>query len=131
MSGLRKIGIVLAAALGSFCLVGGNLFLLQLAAWGWMITSYSSEDGFLSAVTDTFSGERPCLLCTAISETQKDKGSNPQPSILAEKDPLKLLNRTERRLSLVAPARNYSWLVESDYIVCSPRPNPEDPPPRA
>lgn len=35
-----------------------------------MLVSYSQQDGFLQGARDTFSGERPCDLCSKIAEAK-------------------------------------------------------------
>lgn len=63
------------------CLLVGAQFFLQIGAWGWMLVSYSQESSLEQAVRDTFSGERPCAMCTAISTTREkepEPGAAPQ-----------------------------------------------------
>ncbi|MEM0967432.1 MAG: hypothetical protein AAGJ81_14895 [Verrucomicrobiota bacterium] len=55
----------------SLWLLVGPTALLQLTAWGWMIASYSTQDGFQTALTDTFSGERPCELCQFVRDVSE------------------------------------------------------------
>ncbi len=100
----RRLFLGLASGLASLCMVGGNLFLLQLAAWSWMLTTYSAEDGLASAIRDTFSGDRPCELCKAISEIKKDHRTptNQTPPVV-EKDSFKLIAAHFKVLSLIPP----------------------------
>ena len=103
-SRFRRLPLGLACVLASVCLVGGNLFLLQLAAWSWMLTAYSAEDGLASAIRDTFSGDRPCELCQAISETKKDQETPAsQTATVVEKDSFKLIAAGVNVLSLAPP----------------------------
>ena len=61
-------------------LIGGPHSLIQVYAWANMILDYSQETTLSQAVTDTFSGEKPCCLCKKI-EAAKEKGGQ-------EKEPL-------------------------------------------
>lgn len=44
---------------------------MQVYAWAGMLVSYSKDDGILKAAKDTFSGEKPCELCSKIAEAKK------------------------------------------------------------
>ncbi|MHC5067627.1 MAG: hypothetical protein ACYTF0_03450 [Planctomycetota bacterium] len=50
----------------------GPLGAAQTLAWLGMAISYSLEDGLSQGLDDTFSGERPCSLCHAVSTAQGD-----------------------------------------------------------
>lgn len=56
--------------LGCLHLVGGPYAILQVYAWTNMLVSYSQESTLSQAVTDTFSGEKPCHLCEKIAEAK-------------------------------------------------------------
>jgi len=68
---LKKPFHFLFALLFCLQLVGGPYALLQVYAWGTMITAYSKESGILQGTKDTFSGEKPCHLCCKITEAKK------------------------------------------------------------
>lgn len=68
--------------LGCLHLVGGSYALVQVYAWANMIVSYSKETGISRAVTDTFSGEKPCSLCKKIAAA-KAEGAGDEPKPLA------------------------------------------------
>lgn len=55
------------------CLLVGAQFFLQIGAWSWMLVSYAQDSSLELAVRDTFSGERPCAMCTAISTTRESE----------------------------------------------------------
>lgn len=55
------------------CLLVGSQFFLQIGAWSWMLVSYAQDSSLELAVRDTFSGERPCAMCTAISSTRESE----------------------------------------------------------
>lgn len=61
-------------------LVGGPYALVQIYAWGTMITNYSRETGIIQGTKDTFSGEKPCQLCCKITEAKKADGKKDQQS---------------------------------------------------
>lgn len=46
--------------------------LLQTVAWGWMITTYSQEDGLKEGLRKTFDGNHPCGLCERIAQARPD-----------------------------------------------------------
>ena len=66
---LRRTAQSLLIALCCPLVVGPQVF-LQLGAWGWMLSSYAQEGGIEQAIRETFSGERPCLLCKIIEATE-------------------------------------------------------------
>ena len=49
--------------------------LTQMVAWATMIHTYQQEGSLQRAVEDTFSGARPCPLCTSLTREQVD-GNN-------------------------------------------------------
>jgi hypothetical protein len=63
---------------GCLHLVGGPYCLVQVYAWANMLVSYSQETSLSRAVTDTFSGEKPCCLCKEIAAA-KDDGQEQAP----------------------------------------------------
>lgn len=68
---LKKPFHFLFALLFCLQLVGGPYAVLQIYAWGTMITAYTKESGILKGTRDTFSGEKPCHLCCKITEAKK------------------------------------------------------------
>lgn len=67
-------------------LAGGPYSLMQAYAWMNMIFDYSKESSFSQAVTDTFSGEKPCCLCKKIKAAEADDNKQKTPlSPLASK----------------------------------------------
>jgi len=72
---LKKPFHIFFALLVCLQLVGGQYAIMQIYAWGNMLTSYSKESGLLQGAKDTFSGEKPCGLCCKIAEAKK---SNPE-----------------------------------------------------
>lgn len=128
---MRRLLLALFAAPASICLTGGNLFLLQVAAWGWMVGSYAQEDGLAAALRDTFGGERPCQLCTAIAETKENEESSPLAHTLPDKEPLKLLSGSLAAIALAPPSKKSARLTPSSASGAARSPEPETPPPRA
>ncbi|MEP2774996.1 MAG: hypothetical protein ABJQ29_13140 [Luteolibacter sp.] len=71
---------------GCLHLVGGPHSLIQAYAWANMLVDYSSESSISQAVTDTFSGEKPCALCNKISAAkaaESDSEQEPAPLLSA------------------------------------------------
>jgi hypothetical protein len=58
-------------------IAGGPCTLMQVYAWIGMIVTYSQKDGIAQGVRDTFSGEKPCHLCTKIAAVKKDESKQP------------------------------------------------------
>ncbi|HCN28711.1 MAG TPA: hypothetical protein DIT64_08070 [Verrucomicrobiales bacterium] len=53
--------------------IGLHWAVLQSAAWVGMVVAYSVEKGsVVQGISDTFDGEHPCPLCTAVSEGVKE-----------------------------------------------------------
>ena len=46
---------------------------MQCVAWTGMLIERSAERDFASAVSSTFSGAEPCVLCEAIADFQDDE----------------------------------------------------------
>ena len=64
---------------GCLHLVGGPYAILQVYAWTNMLVSYSQESTLKQAVSDTFSGDKPCHLCDKIAEVKsKEPGEENQ-----------------------------------------------------
>lgn len=68
--------------LGCLHLAGGPYSLMQVYAWTGMLVSYSKTEGFLKGAKDTFSGEKPCELCSKIAaaregEMESEKNKDP------------------------------------------------------
>jgi hypothetical protein len=76
-SHLRRIAVpMLCAAL--FALVGGPLAVVQVVAWGQMLSDYSQEEGsFLAGATKTFSGDAPCGLCVKVAQARTAEDDRP------------------------------------------------------
>lgn len=79
---LKPLLRYLFVVFGCLYLAGGPYSLMQAYAWVNMIIDYSKETGLSQAVTDTFSGEKPCCLCKKIaaakaSESQKNQQNTP------------------------------------------------------
>jgi len=57
-----------------------------------MIANYSKQSGIVQATVDTFSGERPCHLCTKITDAKRaDQSRTPAESLPAPEKYGKLL----------------------------------------
>lgn len=88
---LRKICVcrrIYQVILLSFCgaLLLGPLSVLQLGAWSWMLFAYSHEAGFSTAMEETFSGERPCRLCTMIEESAAESNTHSDPASVMDRE---------------------------------------------
>jgi hypothetical protein len=121
--------------LGCLHLVGGSYSLVQVYAWANMIFTYSKETGVSKAMTDTFSGEKPCSLCKKIAAAKvKESGDQPKPLV-----PASPLAKTAEPLfppsvvTLRAP--RHTLYLAPDFVPLAPaismqRGSPPTPPPR-
>lgn len=76
---LKKPFQYLLVLLGCLHLAGGPYSIVQCYAWIGMLVSYSQQDGLLQAAKDTFSGEKPCELCSKIAEGKKAEPETKEP----------------------------------------------------
>ena len=79
-------------SLGCLHLVGGPYAILQVYAWTNMLVSYSQESTLKQAVSDTFSGEKPCHLCEKIAEVKSKEPGEEKPEVPLPPSASKLLN---------------------------------------
>ncbi len=85
---MKKLLHTIFAILGCLHLLGGPYSIVQIYAWSNMLVSYSKGSSISEAVTDTFSGEKPCHLCKKITEAKSStpkKKQNPEPLTAPEK----------------------------------------------
>jgi hypothetical protein len=73
---LRRLGTALVC-FAMFFIAGGHWAVLQSVAWGKMVSDYSQQDGIVSAVQKTFSGDYPCAMCHKIDEQKKQEQQAP------------------------------------------------------
>lgn len=78
-----------------FSATGGQLALLQIAAWSGMVVRYSTESGLRRGLVRTFSGKEPCPMCRHVARAQQEQAKN-EPAALT-------VSATEREVFL-APA---------------------------
>ncbi|TLD69157.1 hypothetical protein FEM03_18835 [Phragmitibacter flavus] len=71
-------------------LVGGDLAVLQVAAWSQMIVTRAPVMGVAEAVTTTFDGAHPCQMCTAIQQTREHENTPDKPKQSAPESPTSL-----------------------------------------
>ncbi len=67
MSFLRSLLLALLA----LRLLGGDVAVLQVAAWGGMIASRSAQQGLAEAVASTLDGDHPCPRCLALQDARQ------------------------------------------------------------
>jgi hypothetical protein len=72
---LKTFAKSLLALAACLYLSGSHLAFLQLVAWSGMLVSYSAETGLADGLRDTFSGEKPCSMCKAISAARNQESS--------------------------------------------------------
>lgn len=74
---IRVLGLPVVC-LALFSVAGGNLAVLQVAAWGRMLWEYSQEEGsFLAGAEKTFSGDYPCSVCRLVAEEKQKEENKP------------------------------------------------------
>lgn len=78
---LKTVVNSLFAITACLYLSGSQLAFLQVVAWSGMLVSYSAENGVTDGLRDTFSGQKPCSMCKAISAAriQEETGEGKQP----------------------------------------------------
>lgn len=113
----------------SLWLLSGPLALLQLGAWAWMVTSYSQESSFEQAVSETFSGERPCEMCKLITKVEAAADTQ-QPLHTTDSKELKLIRCELRAFTLSHPRRSYLNASCSAQRIQNPDKEVPSPPPR-
>ena len=126
---LRHLFKILLLLLSGWLLTG-PLALLQLGAWGWMLTSYTQESSLEQAFAETFGDERPCDLCRVIDAVEEDQSSK-DPAQRSESKDLKLMLGLSRAIQVAAPVRAYE---PKATVVCEPENallTVPTPPPRA
>jgi hypothetical protein len=69
---LAKFILVLALA----CSIGLHWAFFQSLAWTSMLAANLRRDSLAQAVTHTFDGQHPCLLCKAIADGKKSEKKN-------------------------------------------------------
>lgn len=67
-------------AIASLRLAGGDLLVLQVAAWSGMIATRTAEQGLTEAVKTTFDGDHPCRLCSMVKEAAVTEEKSPATS---------------------------------------------------
>jgi hypothetical protein len=77
---LKKSLHILFALFACLQLAFGPYALVQIYAWGTMITTYSKDTGIIQGAKDTFGGEKPCRLCCKITAAKKADGEKNQQS---------------------------------------------------
>jgi len=86
----------------SLWLIIGPTAILQIAAWSFMIASYSAEDGIAEGVSKTFSGQEPCHLCNLVQEIDQSDPDHPKTNFPETRE-IKILPRPEVPDSVHAP----------------------------
>jgi hypothetical protein len=103
--------------------------LLKTVAWGWMIISYSQEDGLKEGLRKTFDGHHPCGLCERIAQARPDTApATLAPVPTTSMDPFWIFQAVVEPASLTQPNILTSRLAA---FANSDRASPLLPPPRA
>ncbi|WP_038168646.1 hypothetical protein [Verrucomicrobium sp. BvORR106] len=76
-------------AIASLRLAGGDLLVLQVAAWSGMIATRTAEQGLTEAVKTTFDGDHPCRLCSMVKEAAVAEEKAPTSTSSSSKSPVK------------------------------------------
>jgi len=89
---MRRIYPALFLVVALFSATGGQLALLQIAAWSGMVVRYSTESGLRRGLVRTFSGKEPCPMCRHVARAQREQAKN-EPATLT-------ISATEREVFL-------------------------------
>lgn len=130
---LKKIFRHLFVFIGCLHLIGGPSAILQAYAWANMLVSYSQESTLSQAVSDTFSGEKPCCLCKKIaasksSEKENENAPLPPGSAKLFQDPI-LPTLVSLKDPFSSPFPQPAFLIGTDPL-SPPASGPPVPPPR-
>lgn len=134
LSLLRRAAAALAA-LALLCESGGHWVILQSIAWAGMVASYAQDRPLAEAVADTFDGQHPCDLCTAVAEGQKHERRGGDKSTPTQD--FKGLKKLTVRLAEVPiglpadPAVSYLLAPDAPAAASVRAEDPPTPPPRA
>ena len=131
---MRKLIRHLFLLSGCLHLVGGPHSLVQVYAWANMILEYSQDSSLSQAVTDTFSGEKPCEMCKTIAaakEKERDGGKETPLAPLSAKVFQDLFppSLAELKEPLSAPFPHPGFAPLSQ-LVSPPSCGPPSPPPK-
>ncbi|OAM91356.1 hypothetical protein OH491_23040 [Termitidicoccus mucosus] len=87
MASAKRLTLI-AAMLAWTLATGVQWDILQFVGWGRMIVAYSTEENstLAKAITDTFSGERPCSICETVAQARQSDDTSVPPSSNAGKD---------------------------------------------
>ena len=107
----------------------GPLSVLQLGAWSWMLFAYSHEAGFSAAIEETFSGERPCNLCTMIEASTAESNTHSEPAGTIERE-FKLLALKLQNCSVIGPPSYQTRYLDHDPVPSSQLQDVSLPPPK-
>ncbi|HEY9153572.1 MAG TPA: hypothetical protein VIM69_00490 [Opitutaceae bacterium] len=110
---------------------GSQWEILQVFAWGSMITQSMRQESFSSAVEDTFDGKTPCALCKIVSAVKKQMPTSEQSSEQEKQFKVFLISFAPEGPRM-APLRNCIGIVDTHVGMRSALRNaPPVPPPRA
>jgi hypothetical protein len=118
---LAKLILVLALA----CSIGLHWALLQSLAWTSMLADNLRHDSLAQAVTHTFDGQHPCLLCKAIADGKKSEKKTDYSSSFKTLE----FPPVAQDFILTAPAR-FALPSRADIFADSFSKSPPTPPPR-
>ncbi len=133
---LKKPFQLLLVLLGCLHLAGGPYSMIQVYAWAGMLVSYSQDGGIINAARDTFSGEKPCGLCSKIAAAREVDQKSGQPlvplsSSLSAKQLAEMIPATVIRLRFPRPCElppvQFTGVFSSHGMACA---TPPTPPPR-
>lgn len=122
---MRRIVGITMMFLAMFSIAGGHWAVLQTVAWAQMLRDYSQESGFATAVTQTFSGERPCTMCKSIEKNRQQEEKAP-PLLKVDKK-AEVFVAAWREIFKVPQSSRFSYAPEADALLAwrnDPPPTP-------
>ena len=122
---IRCVGRIVTI-LALCCAIGLHWIALQSVAWTTMVIEYSKHAPLCQAITQTFDGAHPCLLCDAVN---KGKNSEKKSDFQSSTPKIDMIC-APRAISLPPPFVRFEYATSSFHL--SPcRSSPPVPPPRS
>ena len=120
-----QMALRLFLVMGVLGMSGGHWLLLQSVAWAQMIADYSREGSVRQAITDTFSGRRPCDMCKAIDKAKEKEQQQQALSLEYKRDLF-----CEAEPVAIIPSVGDGWAGASMTVWITEARPPPVPPPR-
>lgn len=123
---LRRLGLPLMCV-ALFSLLGGQMAIFQVVAWGQMLRDYTRDLTVAEAVEKLFRGDDPCTMCQSIAKEKRKQDTAPATVKVEKKGELFLVVRSVLRMPR---ERRFSYGTPTDFAFPAFFPAPPAPVPR-